>query len=223
MAESQPFGDMDAAEPSMPDLPPILHVSTARQFKAIADPTRSKILGIIQTRPATAKQIADRLNEAPGTIGHHLQVLEKAGLAQIVARRIVHGIVAKYYTRTARIFQFAFSPEITGHTLLSPDILDVAHQESIEATSAYGDDAICNAAFPHVRISVARAEAYQKRLEDLLDDLLAEPVDPNGRVYGIAFDMFLAPPYLQDSSSAPAASPTRDSHLADGKKHRRTE
>lgn len=182
----------------MPELPGQLVVDTDQQFKAIADPLRSKILGIIQTRPATAKQIADRLGEAPGTIGHHLQVLEKAGLAQIVAHRVVHGIVAKYYTRTARIFMFRFPREITGENPLAPDILQQAHDELMEATAAYGDDAPWKSGFPHVRISEARALAYQERLEALLDDLLNEPVDPHGRVYGLVVGIFLAPPYLQD-------------------------
>src|SRR5258708_13783624 len=89
---------------TMPELPVQLVINTVQQFKAISDPVRSRILGIIQNQPATARQIADRLGASPGAIGHHLHVLEAAGLARIVARRITRGIVANYYTRTARIF-----------------------------------------------------------------------------------------------------------------------
>ena len=74
---------------TMPALPPTLIINTAQQYKAMGDPTRVKILAIIQQQPATAKQIADRLGIAPGTAGHHLQSLEAAGLAQVVARRLV--------------------------------------------------------------------------------------------------------------------------------------
>src|SRR5438270_7040729 len=88
----------------MPELPTRLVISTMQQFKAMSDPIRSRILGIIQNQPATAKQLADRLGASPGAIGHHLHVLEEAGMAKVVARRIMHGIVANYYTRTARIF-----------------------------------------------------------------------------------------------------------------------
>ena len=97
---------------TMPELPATLRVHTAQQFKAVGDATRSLILHIIKHEPITASQIGARLNIPPGTVGHHLQVLEAAGLAQIVARRLVHGIVAKYYTRTARLFLFDFPPEI---------------------------------------------------------------------------------------------------------------
>lgn len=198
---------LDGEDPPMPELPPRLVLNTDQQLKAIADPTRSKILGIIQTRPATAKQIADRLGEAPGTIGHHMQVLERAGLAQVVATRIIRGIIAKYYTRTARIFQFEFPREVTGEAVMTMDILQHAHDELVEATLAFGDEAAsCESAFPHVRISEERAAVYRERLEDLLNDLLAEPVDQHGHVYGIVFQMFLAPPYLQDNSPQTAAT-----------------
>ncbi|MCL5999762.1 MAG: hypothetical protein M1546_27420, partial [Chloroflexi bacterium] len=45
----------------MPNLPPKRIINTLQQFKAISDPLRSKILGVIQNQPATAKQLATRL------------------------------------------------------------------------------------------------------------------------------------------------------------------
>jgi DNA-binding transcriptional ArsR family regulator len=197
-------GDAVEGEPAMPELPPQLVLSTDQQFKAIADPLRSKILGIIQTRPATVKQIADRLGEAPGNIGHNLQVLEKAGLAQVVATRVVRGIIARYYTRTARIFSFTFPREVTGETPMVIDILEHARYELLEAMAAYGDKPSSPGAFPHVRISAERAQVYRERLEGLLADLLHEPVDPHGQVYGLVYQMFLAPPYLQDAPASPS-------------------
>src|SRR5437879_1347381 len=64
----------------MPELPLRLDITTEQQLKAFGDPVRTRILGIIQNQPATAKQIADRLGYSPGAVGHHLQVLEEAGL-----------------------------------------------------------------------------------------------------------------------------------------------
>src|SRR5689334_8143265 len=107
----------------MPELPLKLVINTVQQFKAVNDPIRMRILGIIQNRPATAKQIADQLEATPGTIGHHLHVLEAAGLAQVVARRIIRGIIANYYTRTARIFDFEFPPEVRGERSTTLDFI----------------------------------------------------------------------------------------------------
>src|SRR5690349_5154732 len=117
---------------SMPELPLTRVINTLQQFKAINDPVRSRILGIIQNQPATAKQIADRLGATPGAIGHHLHVLEAAGLAQVVARRITRGIVTSYYTRTARIFDFEFPPEVRGERSTTLDFIAEVHDEISE-------------------------------------------------------------------------------------------
>jgi DNA-binding transcriptional ArsR family regulator len=88
--------------PALPDLPPCLIISGAKQYKALGDPLRVRMLELIQRQPCTAKQLADLLERPPGAIGHELRVLEAAGLAQVVARRLVTGIVARNYARTAR-------------------------------------------------------------------------------------------------------------------------
>lgn len=186
----------------MPRLPLELFVTTPQQFKAIGDPTRWRILDIIRHRPATAKQIADTLKIAPGTIGHHLQVLEAAGLAQIIARRVTRGIIAKYYTRTARIFKFDFAPETRGNASISLDIASTIRAEIAESLSAYGEDAVCEVGAPHTRISAERAQEYNKRLQVLIYDFLNEPDDPDGQIYGLGLALFLAPPYMQNEPNA---------------------
>ena len=126
---------------SMPELPLTRVINTLQQFKAINDPVRSRILGIIQNQPATAKQIANRLGATPGAIGHHLHVLEAAGLAQVVARRITRGIVTSYYTRTARIFNFEFPAEVRGDRSASLDFVTELRDEIAESLVAQGEEA----------------------------------------------------------------------------------
>jgi len=185
----------------MPELPTTLVVNTVQQFKATSDPVRSRILGIIQNQPATAKQIADRLGATPGAIGHHLHVLETAGLAQIVARRLVRGIVANYYTRTARIFKYDLPREVTGDTSISLEIITKARDELAEAEANVEEDTYRSEAFPHIRLSPERAGYYSERLQALIDDILRETPDPNGKVYGIFVAMFMSPEYMQGSSA----------------------
>ncbi len=196
---------------TMPELPPSLDINTGQQFKAISDPMRSRILGIIQNQPATAKQIADRLGATPGAIGHHLHVLEGAGLAQVIARRLVRGIVANYYTRTARIFKYDLPREVTGDTSISLECITKARDELAEAEEYIVEDAYRNEAFPHIRLSPERARYYSERLEALLEDILHETPDPDGKVYGIYFAMFMAPAYMQGpSTSIPSESTVID-------------
>jgi DNA-binding transcriptional ArsR family regulator len=200
----------------MPELPPRFMVTTLEQFRAITDPTRSRILGIIQNQPATAKQIANRLGKPPGTIGYHLQNLEEAGLAQVVARRLVRGIVAKYYTRTARIFTFDLPRDITGDLSPSLDIMTVARNELAEALEAEGKDAVDCVGFPHARLSPERVRAYQERLDAVIEDLIREPADPSGHIYGLCTALFKSPPYLQVSDAPQAAEDNRGAASSTG-------
>jgi DNA-binding transcriptional ArsR family regulator len=194
---------------AMPALPPKLVLTTEQQLKALADALRTRILVLLQHQPATAKQIADRLGAVPGTVGHHLQVLEDAGLVQVVARRLVHGIVAKYYMRAARIFIMEFPPEVMGTSSLNLDLLNEARNELAEALGVMGNSAVLEDGFPHARLSAERAQFYQQRLRAFFEDLMNETPDTNGQVYGLSAVFFLAPPSLQVSSpadSAPSAS-----------------
>ena len=183
---------------TMPDLPLSLDVDTPRQMKALADPIRHRILGIIQSRPATAKQIADRLKMPPGTIGHHLQVLESAGLAQVVARRLVRGIVAKYYTRTARIFTYNFPDVVTGKIPALVRFLTDARDELAETLVDGVPDVLVKTAFPHTRLTAERHAYFERRLMELVEEFIAEPPTDEGTVFSLSVALFQAPPYLQD-------------------------
>jgi len=195
----------------MPELPTRLYITTAQQLKAFSDPTRSRILGIIQNQPATAKQIADRLGATPGAIGHHLHVLEATGLAKVVARRLVRGIVANYYTRTARIFNYNLPHEVAGSASLSLEIMTKARDELVEALATIENDPFQTDGFPHIRLSPERAQVYFERLQALIEDVLHETPDPNGEVYGILVAMFKAPAYMQGpSTSIPSKSSVSD-------------
>src|SRR6266480_7205850 len=170
---------------TMPELTSRIPIKTAQQFRAISDPLRSRILGIIQNQPATAKQIAHILNASPGAIGHHLHVLEAAGLAQVVARRLIRGIIANYYTRSARIFDYELSREVTGDTSISLDIITKVRDELAESLENIEEDTYRSEAFPHVRLSPERARYYSERLKALIEDILHEKPDPDGKVYGV--------------------------------------
>ncbi|GEO27815.1 transcriptional regulator [Alicyclobacillus acidoterrestris] len=49
-------------------------------FKAMADPTRRKIVELLKQGPKTAGEIADHFTHAQPTVSRHLSVLKNAGL-----------------------------------------------------------------------------------------------------------------------------------------------
>jgi DNA-binding transcriptional ArsR family regulator len=193
--------DAGSDSPAMPDLPPSLTLRSAKQYKALGDPLRVRILELIQHQPRTAKQLADLLERPPGTIGHQLRVLEAAGLAQVVARRLVKGIVAKYYARTAHIFLVETPEELSAERTPGDIRLRRACAELAESLAALGSNAYFgyegSPEFFHVRLDPERARAYRDRLSALTTDLLQEAADPEGTVFAVSVAFFIAPPSMQ--------------------------
>jgi DNA-binding transcriptional ArsR family regulator len=200
--------DVGNDAPTMPDLPPSLVVRGAKQYKALGDPLRVRILELIQHQPRTAKQLADLLERPPGTIGHQLRVLEAAGLAQVVARRLVKGIVAKYYARTAHIFLVEAPQELSAERPPGDVRLQRARDELAESLVALGAEAYFgyedSPEFFHVRLKPERARVYRDRLSALTTDLLHETPDPAGTVFAVSVAFFVAPPSMQVSSESEA-------------------
>ncbi|OWA37983.1 hypothetical protein B9G55_07295 [Saccharibacillus sp. O16] len=48
-------------------------------------------------RPATVKEVADRMGEVPAKVYYHVKKLESIGLVSIDHTEVINGIVAKYY------------------------------------------------------------------------------------------------------------------------------
>jgi len=53
-------------------------------IKAVADPTRLKIIKLLSKNPLIPKKIADQLRLRPPTVIHHLQILRSSGLVHLI-------------------------------------------------------------------------------------------------------------------------------------------
>ncbi len=78
-------------------MPPLTYI-----FKALADPTRRKILHLLRTKDLTAGQIAANFTITPASISHHLTILKQADL--VVDERRGQNIV---YSLNTTVFQDA--------------------------------------------------------------------------------------------------------------------
>ena len=52
-------------------------------FRTLADPARLRILGLLAERPASGKDLAERLGLTPPTISHHMAKLVATGLVMV--------------------------------------------------------------------------------------------------------------------------------------------
>ena len=89
------------------------------------------------------------------------------------------------------------------------------YDEISETLAEKGEAAIFSSSFPRTRLSPERLEVYKKRLDDLIDEFIAEKPDPHGQVYGLFTTLFLAPQYLQgEQSSASSRPPVSDGGIS---------
>ena len=91
---------------SVPDyeLAETIELTTAEQVRAISDPLRTTILGLLHERAATVTELATAVGRPKSTVAHHVKVLTEAGILQVVRTRRVRAIGERFYGRAARMF-----------------------------------------------------------------------------------------------------------------------
>jgi DNA-binding transcriptional ArsR family regulator len=90
-------------------------ITNIEQAKALDDPARIKILQVLYHKQLSAEQIVDELHKseykkATTTIRHHIDVLKRAGLVEIVKMEEVRGAVMKFYGTSIKILGYKIPP-----------------------------------------------------------------------------------------------------------------
>ena len=160
----------------------ILVVSDRAQLRALADDVRTTIVALLRERARSTQQLARELDMPKGTVGHHVKVLEKAGLIQVVHTRQVRAVTEKFYGRTARLFLFETEdPEdvraLGGATLRRA----AAEIERSPKAVSWGH--------PKARLTERDAKRLERRMKRLLDDFLAAET-PTGEPYALVTALY---------------------------------
>lgn len=178
------------------DLDEILEVRDPEQFRAVGDATRQRIISLLTERAATTSQLAEALGQPKGSVGHHLKVLEKAGLIRVVRTRQVRALTEKYYGRTARLFEFVGEgldlPEEPALHLLRQSMNEYVVPEETEERFA---DVMTLA---RARIPAEKAQEFHRRVVELADEFGGCESVPGESVYA-----FLGGVYLTDLPELP--------------------
>jgi predicted transcriptional regulator len=128
-------------------------------FKALADPNRLKIIGLLAKEPLSVEQMAEMLNIHSSTVSHHLSRLTKVGLVSARAE----GYYSIYQLETKALEQMA-------QRLLS--------KETVEAAAADVDlDAYDRKVLKSYLTADGRLKdfpAQQKKLEAILRYVVQE-------------------------------------------------
>jgi len=168
------------------DLDETVELTTADQVRAIGDPLRTTILGLLHERAATVTELASAVKRPKSTVAHHVSVLARAGLLRVVRTRRVRAIEERYYGRTARMFYVSLGRHADG-VALPPDFNDfeVAAKES---AAAYEIGQV-RAFIRHARIPEERAAEFWHRIDQAIHEFDRLPRSGE-TVYGFAVGLY---------------------------------
>ncbi len=150
-------------------------LETIEQFKALFAETRLQIADLLLERAATTSEIAETLSKPKGTIGHHMTVMEEAGLIHVVRTKKVRAIEAKYYGRVARTFLLESKLDVDVEA--SPDFfLTSAAAEYGKAAAQFkvdGEQPMMST-LRYARIPKERSHEWVMRLSELTQEFASE-------------------------------------------------
>jgi DNA-binding transcriptional ArsR family regulator len=160
-------------------------LTESAQVKAIGHPVRTTILQLLHERAATVTELAAAIERPKSTIAHHVDVLARNGLLQVVRTRKVRAIEERFYGRTARMFYVA--AESSGDAATSGDFNDFEVAAS-ESAAAFEEGKLWGF-IRHARISEDRASEFWDRMAELVGEF--ERLPRSGETtYGFAIGIY---------------------------------
>lgn len=162
-----------------------LTISRPDQLRAIGDPTRWRILGRLLEGPASMQELARALGAAKGTIGHHVRVLDAAGLIRLAETHRVRGVTEKRYARVAKQFRL---PEGEREQLevgaRDPRLQHLPLRQALsEARPAGGTEDPSVSVVVRARMPAARARRFARMIEGLAEEF-ADGAPERGETFG---------------------------------------
>jgi DNA-binding transcriptional ArsR family regulator len=166
-----------------------LTVTTPDQLQALSNQTRWRILGRLLVSPASVQQLARSLGVAKGTIGHHVRVLESAGLIRLAETNRVRGVVEKRYARVAKQFRLPESDSVPERSRQEVGTMPL-RQAVAEARPTSGQDDPSMSLVIRARMPVERARRFAAMIEVLAAEF-ADGAPGEGETFGLVAGIYV--------------------------------
>jgi DNA-binding transcriptional ArsR family regulator len=186
------------------DLDEMVVVTAPEQLRALADPLRGTILGLLLERAATVTEMARAVDRPKSTVAYHVNLLVDAGLLRVVRTRRVRAIEERYYGRVARtLYVGALHRPEDKQVVLAMNGIAEAAAESAPAHAA--DELRCT--LVHARIPIEEVRRFWAEVQEVARQFSQIP-RAGDQVYG-----FVAGLYPTDAPTLPepVPAPTRAS------------
>lgn len=168
------------------DLADRMALTRPAQVKAIGHPLRTTILQLLHERAATVTELAAAVERPKSTVAHHVDVLTRNGLLQVVRTRKVRAIEERFYGRTARMFYVAAGPSPAGEEL--PGDFNDFEVAARESATAFEQGKLWGF-IRHARISEDQASQFWDRMTELVDEFDRMPRSGE-TMYGFAIGIY---------------------------------
>lgn len=167
------------------EAPETLVVARPDQLRALGDDVRASVISLLRERAYSTQQLSEKLGIPKGTVGHHLKVLETAGLIHVVRTRQVRAVTEKFYGRTARLFLYQ-TEDPADERAIGSAVLRTAASEIERSPEGTG--------FGLTRASLTRKDLnrLERRLKKLMDDVRAAD-SPDGEPFAFATAIYRRP------------------------------
>ncbi len=156
------------------------------QVKAIGHPLRTTILQLLHERAATVTELAAAIERPKSTVAHHVDVLTRNGLLQVVRTRKVRAIEERLYGRTARMFHVSAEPSSAGEEM--PGDFNDFEVAARESATAFEQGKLWGF-IRHARISEEQASQFWDQLAELVDAFDRMPRSGD-TMYGFAIGIY---------------------------------
>jgi DNA-binding transcriptional ArsR family regulator len=141
-------------------------VAEPAQLRAMADPFRVRLVQLLRDRARSTQEISEELDVPKGTVGHHLKVLEAAGLIHVVRTRKVRALTEKFYGRTARLFLYQTEDPADSRALSAVTLRQAAGEvEVAPIVSGFG--------LVRARLTQKDIDRFERRAKKLMEDFRA--------------------------------------------------
>jgi DNA-binding transcriptional ArsR family regulator len=189
-----------SSDAQIPDyeLEELVVVTDPAQLRALADPLRGLLLGLLLERAATIGEMARAVQRPKSTVAYHVNLLVDAGLLRVVRTQRVRAIDERYYGRVARtIYIGALSSAEDKQVVAAINGLAEAAAEAAPAHAA--DDLRCT--LVHARIPIEEVRSFWAEVQEVARRFAQIPRSGD-QVYG-----FVAGLYPTDAPTLPPAPP----------------
>jgi DNA-binding transcriptional ArsR family regulator len=154
-------------------LKPITDINDPRLVKAMAHPLRVQILGILEQRVASPRELADELEAPLGNVSYHVRTLSSLGLIKLVKKTPRRGAIEHYYEARGRAVvtdrAWAEVPDIVKRALVGATLGEVSERVNDAAAKGGFDREDAHLTSPRVIVDEQGFRELSGALNDLFE------------------------------------------------------